>query len=458
MKASAWRRGCLAYKLWDQQIPIYDRMNSLPEQVDEAVVLCARQFGKSHLGVIRAVENCLKFDDRCFLIMGPTLKQTREIVTPRLRRIVADAPTGIVRPSKSEGKWHIGTSELVMGGFDINSSGQRGKTVQEVIIEEIVDAKPDDYLDSLRSDIGPALAHSDAGKIIYLTTLPKIPDHPFITDTMAGAEMNDALYIYTIDDNRALTKAQYEACVRRAGGRETDDFKREYLCQIIRDRSVVIIPDFSKERHVKAFTIPPIINWELYIDWGGVRDLTVAQIVGYDFLRGMDLVEAELWFPPNTPTVLIVERLRAAFWDTYAPKAVYADAPGQVMVDLAVSHNFPVRTPAKSDWESALNNLANRFTQNKVEIKPTCKLTIQTCQSGTLTKNRTDFERSASLGHCDALATLMYGVRCLDRSSPYSEGRLPENVFKRPDLSVPPLQKLVDLEGKGFAQKGLRKF
>jgi len=73
---SLWRRGNLSYKLWDQQVPLYNKLKTLPAHVDEAVLLCARQFGKSHLGVIRAVDNCLKYQDRCFLIMGPTLKQT----------------------------------------------------------------------------------------------------------------------------------------------------------------------------------------------------------------------------------------------------------------------------------------------------------------------------------------------------------------------------------------------
>jgi len=273
-----WFRGNLKYKLWDQQVSIYDAIYALPKEIDEAVVLCARQFGKSHLGVLIAIEQCLRWKDKCFLILGPTLKQTREIVTPRLRHIIADAPEGLIRPSKSEGKWYIGSSELVMGGFDLNTGSQRGKTLQGVFVEEIVDANPDQYLESLRSDVGPALTHSDGGKIIFLTTLPKIPDHPFITETMSRAQMNNAFYSFTIDDNKALSHSQYEACIRRAGGRHTDDFKREYLNEIIRDKSIVVVPDFDIDRHVADVQVPDTCNWEIYIDWGGVRDLTVPQL------------------------------------------------------------------------------------------------------------------------------------------------------------------------------------
>jgi len=463
-----WGVGILQWKLWPQQFSIYNSIRSLPRNVDEPVLLLARQYGKSHLGVLMAAEDCIRFPNSCILIVGPTYEQCRDIVVPRLEKIIADAPPGMVKRLKSEKKWLIGDSELVIGGFDINSSSQRGKTVQNIYIEEVVDSHPDHYLESMRSDLGPALTHSDAGKMIFLTTLPKVPDHPFILETMAKAELNGCLYVYTIDDNKQLTAEQYEACVRRSGGRHTDDFKREYLCQIIRDRSVVIIPDFNKATDVEAFEVPRVINLEVYIDWGGVRDLTVALLMGYDFLAGRDLVIDELWFPHNTPTEDIVRTirdrwgieepthyLRALGGNMAAVKRHYADVPGQLQVDLKSTHNYQITLPPKSDWEASINNLANRFTQRKMKLHPRCKLAIQTCQSGVLNKNRTDFDRTSTLGHMDAVATLMYGNRALDRSSPYSEQIRSHDwhwvkpVPKQPDI-VPTL--------KLASPKGMRKF
>ena len=445
LTAELWSRGNLKYKLWPQQQSIYEAIYGLPPDIDEAVVLCARQFGKSHLGVLIAIEQCLRWHDRCFLIIGPTLKQTREIVTPRLRHIIADAPPGLIRPSKSEGKWYIGTSELVMGGFDLNTNSQRGKTLQGVFVEEIVDANPDDYLESLRSDIGPALTHSDAGKIIFLTTLPKVPDHPFITETMARAQINNSFYSFTIDDNKALSQSQYEACVRRAGGRHTDDFKREYLNQIIRDKSVVVIPDFDPARHIGEFDLPEYCNYEIYIDWGGVRDFTVAVVVGYGYLEATDFVFDELWWGPNTPTEVIVNDIRTKWTGKYLQPnrkehVYYADVPGQLAVDLGRTFKMSVALPQKSDWEASINGLANRFTQNKIKIAPHCKLTITTCQSGMFNKNHTDFERTISTGHCDAIAALMYAVRGLNRSNPY-----PNEIASKDRFWTPPSDKPINI-------------
>lgn len=456
----SWLDGDLSYKLWPQQIPIYNQIRSLPSDVDEAVVLCARQFGKSHLGVLLAVEDCLRYDDICILIIGPTLKQTREIVAPRLRRIMRDAPAGLIRPSKSEGKWYIGTSELVIGGMDVNSSAQRGKTVQTVYIEEIVESKEDDYLEALRSDIGPALTHSHHGKIIYLTTLPKVPDHPFITDTMARAEINGTLYRYTIDDNKALTPEQYDACVRRSGGKHTDDFRREYLCEVIRDRSIVIIPDFERSLFVGQLNVPKIITLELFTDWGGVRDLTVSLLMGYDFLSAWDLVIDEMVFPANTPTEVVVKAW-VERWGDLTIKTHYVDAPGQTLVDLRSEtltkfyknkHMPDLRGIPDKDWEAQINNMANRFTQRKIKIAEECKLLAQTCQSGTFNKNRTDFERTIALGHMDAAAALMYGIRHLDRTSPFKP------VEMGGDMYVPTTPKVEVIPRKNFMPTSIKRF
>lgn len=454
--AALWEAGVLGWKLWPQQLPIYERVRSLPREVDEAVLLCARQFGKSHLGVLLAVEDCLRYNDRCILIMGPTLKQTREIVTPRLRRIAADAPEGLIRPSKSEGKWHIGTCELVMGGFDIHSGSQRGKTVQNVYIEEIVDSDPDAYTESLRSDIGPALAHSDAGKMIFLTTLPKLPDHPFIVETMARAELAEALYVYTIHDNKALTPEQYAACVRRAGGETTNDWKREFLCQVIRDGSLVVVPSFDKSKDVRALADPLRINWEVYVDWGGMRDLTVALLMGHDYFNAQDILRAEKWWPTNTPTDEIVKGLRE--WEAdYEITRWYADAPGQLLVDLQAKHKLPALLPQKDDWEAAINQLNVRFSQRKMSVDPSCRLTITTLQSGIFNKQRTDFARNSAMGHCDAIAAAMYGNRSLNRANPYpadyapSDWQMPVKREKTPDMASA-------LVPKAFGVKGMRRF
>lgn len=406
----------------------------------------------SHLGVLLAVEDCLRFPERCILIVGPTIQQVREIVAPRIRKIAQDAPPGLVNRTKSENKWYIGQSELVLGGFDQSASAQRGKTVQNIYVEEIVDSHPDDYIEAMRSDLGPALTHSDSGKLVFLTTPPKIPDHPFIQDTMVKAQLHNTFFKFTIDDNVQLSERQYQDCVERAGGKNTIDFRREYLCEIVRDPTKIVVPGFDKEKHVCTFPLPTKYNMHVTIDWGGVRDKTVALLHCYDYASDLDLILDERVFDANTATSEIIAELRGMEGEEAVTR--FADVPGQLLVDLN-SGGYITNAPIKDDWKAGINQMNVRFSTDKVKISPRCQFLIMSLESGTFNKTKTDFERTSALGHCDALAALMYGLRSRSGSNPYGA---PIRAYNHPSqFIVPretdaPLAKAVSPKNFGFSK------
>jgi hypothetical protein len=80
--------------------------------------------------------------------------------------------------------------------------------------------------------------------------------------------------------------------------------------------------------------------------------------------------------------------------------------------------------------------LISRVGQDKVVIHPRCTFLALSLESGTLNKQRNDFNRSEALGHCDAIAALQYGVRCLDRTNPWGD-RIGsrDNAFIWPKIS-----------------------
>lgn len=460
-----WSIGDLEYLLWPQQRPIYAGARALLPSVSEAVFLCSRQFGKSFLGVILAVEDCLRFPNCCILIIGPTLKQTVGIVAPRLREIARDAPEGLVQQQKSESKWIIGSSELVIGGMDISSSSQRGKTLQNVYVEEIVDSNPDDYMEALRSDIGPALTHSKGGRIVFLTTPPKIPDHPFLLETVPKARLNQALFEYTIYDNKKLSQEQFRRCAELAGCILDDqgnityksvDWLREYEVKAVRDERVTVIPDFNRAQHVRAPSFPPEFSVEVFIDWGGVRDKTVALLTFYSFHANRLCVIDERVFPNNTSTAAIVEecrRLEAPFKDRLAGR--WADAPGQLQVDLEAA-GYSVKLPLKQDWQAAVNNLQVMFRQGRIEVDPRCKFLIASLESGQFNKQRNDFARTETLGHLDAIAALMYASRCFDRSNPYPARAPGYDQFRIVREEPVERQLASSIQPKTFMRRGFR--
>lgn len=428
IRSYAWRRGKLRYLLWPQQDRIYERIKSLDPKLKTIVMLCARQFGKSFLAEVMAVEDCLQYPGITNLVVGPTIKQTIDIAHQALRKIALESPPGLIRRSKSESRWYVGDSEIVIGGFDVtNATRQRGKTIHNIYIEELVDSKPDAYLEALRADLGPALTHSKSGRMYYFTTLPRIPDHPFITNTMVEAQNSGAFYSFTIDDNEQLSEEQYQACVDRCGGKDTIEFRREYLNQQVRDAGLMVVPDYEEKTHVMPFTNPINAFYQVAGDYGGVRDKTVMLLHSYDFQSDVDLVLDEAVFQPNTPTNIIVEGIRAMEQRNNVPIHMrYIDGPHQLVhVDLQASHGLEAQVPFKQDWRAGINYMAVRFSTKKILVHPRCEFLRLSLRSGTLNSTRTDFERTLTLGHCDALAALMYGLKMMDRTNPFSTQIVP---------------------------------
>ena len=429
MITALWMRGDLEFLLWPQQIPIWDQLQNLPKNVVEFVVLCARQFGKSVVGAIYALSEAIKHRDCCILIMGPDTKQTVDIVSPKMRMLTRTAPRGLIKQMKASNRYHVyhdldstasDYTEIVIGGMNESSSSQRGKTVHKILVEEIVDVKEDDFLTSIRSDLGPALTHSRNGKIVYLTTLPKYPNHPFITVTIPKAELKGAIARFTIDDNIALDQDQKDKCAELSGGIDSADYQREFLCKIVRDKSVVCLPDFSTPHNVAQFELPLQTFMSVTIDWGGVRDKTCAMLHCYDYLSDIDLIWDERVFEPNTATSTIVAECRR-MEGKHRIAARYVDAPPQlVTVDLLQDHGYVAQLPEKLDWRASLNTLNVRFAQRKALIHPRCRFLIVSAESGILNKHKTDFDRNEALGHMDGIATLMYGIRMQRRENPYA--------------------------------------
>jgi hypothetical protein len=458
---SLWLAGELSFKLHEAQLVIAQGIASLPPHVKEAVLLCCRRFGKSYFGTVHGLEAGLRTQRRKIIrIIGPTIKQTKMIVEYNMAKITEELQRldlkYLVEHVKYENMYKIGDhAALFLGGFDSQADSLRGGEADLILIEESGSADPDQYTYQMRSVIKPQLLKT-RGRMIHLTTLPPLPDHPFITETIPEAQLDNAFYSYTIYEDPLATEQIIEDAIKDCGGEETDTFKREYLNVIIRDRSIVAIPDFDINQDVELFELPYAVNLELFIDWGGTRDFTVALLLGYDFLRAIDLCVDELWWPHNTATEIIVADLKRKFLSQYTPKNIYADVPGQLQLDLRETHKLDVKLPHKTDWEANLNNLAVRFAKRKMRIHPRCKLTIQTCQSGTLNKQRTDFARTTALGHMDALATLMYGNRTLDRSNPFPESQS-DNLWHFKKTTTEKTGQNI-LPSQSFTPKGIKVF
>lgn len=409
-----WRSGNLAYKLHDGQKLIRRTIRALPAETREALVFCSRRYGKSYLACVMALEDCLRKPNSNIIFVGPSQKQTLDIVRLLFPEILADAPKGMVQVSKSEKRWNFSNgSQLMLAGFDTAAESIRGLRADSIYLEESGSAHPETFEYVIRSILYPTLMHS-RGKIIHLTTPALTIDHPLHTDTIVETSKVGAFFKYTIRDNPLITPEVIEAEIKSLGGYDSPHTKRELFCEIVKDENIIVVPQFDDRKHIRNMdSLPDDCYYWVAGDVGGVRDKSVFLLCAYDYTIDKVCIVREVAADPQTPTSVIVNQARAMEGGREIPR--FVDAPGQLFVDLASTYNYPCFPPEKLEFEHNIHRLQTAFYNDQVIVDPSCKLLITTLRSGQLNKQKTDFARSASLGHNDALAALIYALRHSDR-------------------------------------------
>lgn len=482
-----WMEGDLEYKLDPLQTLISDTVRANFHNSKKICVLSSRQIGKSFWVMCFALEYLIRNPKTICRVIAPTKDKCEEIVEDNLNVILGDVPGGLIARSTTKNRWNLfNRSSLRIGALERQFVDKnRGGNASLIIYEECGFVSGDDFLYGVNSVIGPQLLRSK-GHEIFVTSPSEQPDHPIHTDIAPACETLGTLFQYMVFESPTITDSAIVEAAGRAGTiidldfvakirneiknkdkvfavdvgeiakQEnvilSDGFRREFLAEVIRPTSLMVIPTFHERETVYDFKIPMVAKWQVVIDWGGVRDKTVAFLMSYEFHKDQDLfVEEKVW-DANTSTDIIVAGLKE--WDEKLQEGPrWADVPGQLQIDLQETYDYTVHLPQKTNWLASVNSMAARFATKNVLIKPQCKFLIASVRAGMFNKTRTDFERTEALGHMDALAAAMYGIRCQNRESPYTAGvHSPTiNQFVSPDV-VKDLGKteLDKLSGKTF--------
>lgn len=465
-----WNEGDLSYKFDNLQTSINDSVMSTYRTHKKTGVLSSRQIGKSFWVLCFAIGFLIRNPKTICRVIAPTKDKTDEIVEDNFNVIVNDIPNGLIVRSTTKHRYNFfNGSSLRMGALERQYVDKnRGGNASLIIYEECGFVSPDDFLYGVNSVIGPQLLRSK-GNEIFVSSPSEVPDHPLHTVIAPECEKMGSLFDYTVFESDTITNEAIIEAATRSRSRLTeefvievrtkvknsrkkvdaakictlakkhpevhisDDFKREYLAAVIRPLNLMVIPVFKPETTLVEMKMPDICRKTVVIDWGGVRDKTVALLMFYNFNKDEDWVIDEMVFEPNTPTSEIHAKLRS--WeDIHQIFARWADVPGQLQVDLYERFGYMVQVPPKNNWMAGVNVMASKFALDKIKIYPHCEFLIDSVKNGIFNKTRTDFDRTESLGHMDALAALMYGIRVQDRTNPY-EG----NTYTPPDLIfIPP--------------------
>lgn len=413
LKHFLWHNGELGFKLDALQSSINDTVLANYSRAKKICVLSSRQIGKSYWALIFALSYLIKHPRSIVRIVAPTKAKAYELIEDNLIPIMQDCPEGLITKQKSQLRWNFANgSSLRLGPLErAHVDSNRSGNAKLIIYEECGFVSGDDFNYARKGVLGPQLLRSN-GHEIFVTSPSEDPNHPLHNIVMPECDALGTLFRYTVHDSPSLSPGQIQEAAERCGGFDSDDFKREYLAQIIRSKTLMVIPVINEALTFGTWEVPSNFKDRLVFtaDWGGVRDKTVCYIHWYEPNTDISFFVDELVYEPNTTTDRIAQDLR--IWiKKYNLQHLWADLPGQLQVDLNAMFKIKVSTPPKNDWVAAVNTMAARFALNKVRVDKKCTFLRASILGGMFNKQRTDFERTSELGHMDGCAALMYAFR-----------------------------------------------
>lgn len=417
-KAELWRQGVLHWKLDANQKTMYESLIHSKKKID--TIVSSRQIGKSYLLCSFVIEYCLKNPNTFVKMVAPQLQMIRTLIRPIMREILLDCPEDLeprIPTNTNIIKFHNGSEVQLAGSDSGNADALRGTKAHLVIVDEAAFCDDLDYL--IKSILVP-MTTTTKGRIILSSTPPKSNDHPF-NRFWESAERDGSLILRTVYDCPRLSNDEIQMLAEAAGGFDSDDFKREYLCQRIISEDDRVVPEFTPElieKIVKPWSRPPYYDAYAAMDIG-VRDLTVVLFAYYDFKNAKLIIEDELVEKGKTLLAdkfgQAIKEKEQSLWvqpltnEFKSPYLRISDNNNlQFLNEISDKCGIVFLPTHKLEAEAALNSMRMMLKNEKIIINPRCKVLISHLKHAIWNKNRTSYVRSRVEGHYDAVDSLKY--------------------------------------------------
>ena len=450
IKNALWERGLLRWKMeqaeyqgriirHDVQCDMHDLFYNA-EKNSTLVWLLSRQTGKTFFLGIIALEQVLRKPKSVVKVLTDTKLHLESIFIPVMDQLLDDCPNRL-KPKYDKTKFKFtfpNGSEIHFAGTDNKHYERlRGSVCDLVLVDEAGFCENLD--DIVRSVLIPTTTHT-GGKIVLASTPSKDPNHPFI-EFIEEAELNGNLIKKTVYENPLLTPEQISNIAGKMGGVDSPQFRREYLCEIIRDESTIVFPEFEPEleaKIVQEWERPAYYDCYVGMDLGGSRDMTAVLFMYYDFFKGKVIVEDEIVLTPKEmllpKLVMDILETEARLWtneltnEKVDPSLRVSDINHIVTQEIGRQSNYLLnfQMAKKDDKESAINMVRVMLAQEKIIIHPRCVALIRHlshCKWKTSKSRDRSFSRSPDNGHYDAVDALLYGIRAINlNKNPYPYG------------------------------------
>lgn len=427
-RTALWYKGNLSWKLDVNQKVLYEIYKTNPEKI--LVFNMARSLGKSYLLCILAIEECLNNPKALVKFACGKQRDATQIIQPLMRDLTEDCPHDI-KPQfiKGEGAYRFPNGAMIqLSGLDSGKaeSLRGGSSVLCIIDEAGTKSLKKDLEYIVNSIMLPAVTRSTKidGKIILASTPPISYDHPYIT-FLRQAELKNASITRNIYTNPRMTTEMIDKLADIMGGKNSPQFRREYLAEIIANEEDRVIPEFTPElqqKITKPWSRPHYFDTYVSMDIG-IVDLTFVIFAYYDFQNDKIVIEDEFCLNGSRFTTqylaeAIKEKEHTLWTDLYGdfkePYKRVADNNLILINDLNRLHSLIFHPTQKDNAEAALNNMRMMLEQQKIIIHPRCTNLLRHLRDATWNKARTSYDRNADNSHYDGVEALKYLIRNID--------------------------------------------
>lgn len=425
--AECWFRGELSYLLRpNAQRALHefslDFRRENPDSFDPIVMNCHRRLGKTYLLLLMCIERCLSKPGQQVKYGAPTYTMARDISRPVLDEIILDCPQDL-RPRRTGYEYYFKNprwedreaySVLKILGTDVEEGNRlRGQACDMAALDEAGLMKNLGYL--MSSILGPQFAGREDPLTILASTPPPSMDHDFVTTAIPQAIEARTYKVVPVIENDDFTERDERIVLQMCPGRskESTAWKREALCELIADESQLVIPEFQKAEEnivVDDYRLPSRWQPHVCID-SGWSDYTGVLFAAIDFVNQKLVILDEIFIHYKTTgeiAHLIKEKEADLFPPGLPPPYRIGDCTLQQLDDLRRDYQMTILPAEKHDRDASIALLRSNVLEEKIKILSNCQSLVYQLRCGIWNKSRRDFERTTNLGHCDALAALVY--------------------------------------------------
>mgnify|MGYP007100056297 CR=1 FL=1 len=419
-KQEKWYRNNLSYLLHSGQKVIDEHYRNSPGQLFVGNI--ARQFGKSYWAVTTAIQTA-RSKAKARIKYGTAFHSDLvEFILPTFDIVLQDCPES-QRPkfNRKHSKFIFPNgSEIKLVGLDRAPNSLRGNTIDLIIIDEAGFVTNLQYI--YTSVIVPATLHRPNCKIVFISTPPSTPVHPF-SDFIQRAEAEGCYVKLDIYQNPRITQKDIDRMAKELGGYTSTTFRRECLCELITDDDLSIIPEWSDEciQEVAPDTYHEVYHRYVGMDMG-TKHFTALIFGYYDFKKASLVIEDEFHMSgPTMNTEILAATIKAkekeVFGETKPFRRIADNNNPHLILDLSSIHNLTFIETNKENLDAMVNEVRIMCMNKQVLIHPRCKMLIGCLKYGVWTKRRDKFAESKVFGHFDHLAALMYLIRNLAKNT-----------------------------------------